>query len=147
VTGSCPECGAASPDAERSCAGRFKALLALDHSRHEPWGSRHGLAFAAYTLQHPGGATAELLDRCWLILFKVYVQGEDYRRVLGALNRRPDIGSADWGVPPPPPAPRGQYATTIADLDDFSPERYPALLDDWCRGVLAAWGASLRDGA
>jgi hypothetical protein len=140
VTASCPECGAANPDPERSCAGRFNALLALDHSRQEPWGSRHGLAFAAYSLQHAGGAAPELLDRCWLILYKVHVQGEDYRRVLGALRRRPNTGSADWGVPPRPPAPPGKYAVTIADLGDFDREHYPARLDDWCRAVLAAWG-------
>jgi hypothetical protein len=30
---------------------------------------------------------------------------------------------------------------TIADLGDFDREDYPARLDDWCRAVLAAWGA------
>lgn len=49
----CEECGATYASAEESCASRFDELLALDHSRTEPWGSRHGLAFAAYAAQHP----------------------------------------------------------------------------------------------
>lgn len=48
----CADCGAAWRDGEDSCAARFDRLLALDHSRREPWGSRHGIAFAVYALQH-----------------------------------------------------------------------------------------------
>src|SRR5712664_2891954 len=47
----CPQCGAVYPPPPTSCADQFAVLLALDHSRREPWGSRHGLAFAAYSLQ------------------------------------------------------------------------------------------------
>ena len=49
----CEECGAEYPEPADSCQARFDQLLALDHSRQEPWGSRHGLAFAAFALQHP----------------------------------------------------------------------------------------------
>ena len=49
----CDECGARYTEPGDSCQARFDQLLALDHSRQEPWGSRHGLAFAAFALQHP----------------------------------------------------------------------------------------------
>src|ERR1051326_7998235 len=49
----CVECGAEYESDEDSCVARFDRLLALDHSRQEPWGSRHGQAFAAFALQHP----------------------------------------------------------------------------------------------
>ncbi len=66
----CPECGAAYQAAGDSCGARFDALLALDHARREPWGSRHGLAFAAFALQHPA-AHAASLDRAWAALHRV----------------------------------------------------------------------------
>jgi len=46
----CPECGASYATEDDSCSARFERLLALDHSRQEPWGSRHGQAFAAFAL-------------------------------------------------------------------------------------------------
>jgi catechol 2,3-dioxygenase-like lactoylglutathione lyase family enzyme len=48
-------------------------LLALDHSRQEPWGSRHGVAFAAFALQHPA-RYATSLDPAWATLHRM--QGE-----------------------------------------------------------------------
>jgi hypothetical protein len=50
----CPECGATYSEEGDSCAARFDQLLALDHSRREPWGSRHGQAYAAFALQSWG---------------------------------------------------------------------------------------------
>ena len=50
---------------------RFELLLALDHSRAEPWGSRHGQAFAAFALQHPVRHAASL-DVAWELLYRVY---------------------------------------------------------------------------
>ena len=38
----CPECGAVYADPGDSCAVRFDALLALNHSRREPWGAATG---------------------------------------------------------------------------------------------------------
>ena len=48
----CPQCGGALASPDDSCASRFDTLLALDHSRQEPWGSRHASAFATFALQH-----------------------------------------------------------------------------------------------
>lgn len=46
----CEECGA--PTVEATCAELFDRLLALDHSRQQPWGSLHGEAVACYFAQH-----------------------------------------------------------------------------------------------
>jgi hypothetical protein len=138
----CTECGAVYTDPARSCAERFDTLLALDHSREEPWGSRHGLIFAAYQLQHSTLLEPAAIDRYWLILYRIYVHGDDPVRMFAALRGRPDIRTHDWDVPSakrPPAAVR--YAVTIADLGDFEAAGYPSAVDRWCRAVLAAWGA------
>lgn len=36
-----------------TCGELFDRLLALDHSRRQPWGPLHGQAVACYFLQHP----------------------------------------------------------------------------------------------
>jgi len=74
VGSQCPECGATYSEEGDSCAARFDQLLALDHSRREPWGSRHGQAFAAFALQHPVIHEASL-DRGWAALWRIYVAG------------------------------------------------------------------------
>jgi hypothetical protein len=117
-------------------------LLALDHSRREPWGSRHGLAFAVYALQHPLRFTEETLDQTWRILHRVYVAGDEPARVLGALAGRAPSVSANWDVPPRPPNPAGHPTITIADLGQFEPAEYAALLDAWCRATVAWWSAN-----
>lgn len=67
----CVECGAS---AGTSCAELFEHLLALDHSRKEPWGPLHGIVVACYRLQHPstvtGGSRHVLLD-----LIRAYREG------------------------------------------------------------------------
>src|SRR5262249_46316141 len=132
-------CGAIYADAEVTCASRFAELLALDHSRREPWGSRHGLAFAAYTLQHPEGVPLERLERSWLALYRVYVAGDESPRVFDAMLHRPPIRLEDWNVPPLPPAlDHVRYPVTLADLGDFAAATYATGLDRWCRAVVEA---------
>lgn len=138
----CPECGAAYEADGDSCATRFEALLALDHSRQEPWGSRHGQAFAAYVLQHPV-AHAPSLDRAWAALHRIYVQGEPPALVFGALVRERGAMPSGWRTPPRLPRPITMPAITVADLADFAAATYPERLDAWCRASLAAWGAVL----
>ena len=46
----CEDCGAPTNDA--TCAELFDRLLALDHSRQQPWGALHGEAVACYFAQH-----------------------------------------------------------------------------------------------
>jgi hypothetical protein len=138
----CPECGAVYDSEGDSCAARFDALLALDHSRREPWGSRHGQAFAAFALQHPV-AHATSLDRAWAALHRIYAAGEPPARVFGALVARRGAMPPEWRGPPRPPRAAALPTVTIADLADFAAASYPARLDAWCRASLVAWGAIL----
>ncbi len=135
----CLECGATYEDDGDDCPRRFHALLALDHSRTEPWGSRHGLAFSAFALQHPGRFPPDVAERAWILLYSVYVLGSDYQRVTAAL-RRLGRQSPDWDVPAlPSPRPAPPFAVTIADLGSFPAASYPEQLDRWCRAALAGW--------
>lgn len=144
----CPQCGAPSSGAPDACRRRFEELLALDHSRKEPWGSRHGLVFAAYALQHPADFPRQVLERSWLALFRVYVRGDDPSRVFAALrSRRPDA-AVEWDVPPLPAAPAAGIhpQRTIADLAPTDVAGYASRVDEWCRSALRSWGAVVPAG-
>jgi hypothetical protein len=145
AAGACPECGGIYPDPPQPCAERFDVLLALDHSRQEPWGSRHGITFSCYALQHPLQHPPEVLERSWLILHRLVVKRDDPAQLFAGLRRNKEIRPADWGVPPlpAPPAPGGPYQITIADLGDFMTPDYPALVDAWARGTYERWNASV----
>ena len=137
----CEGCGAKYLPGSDSCAARFEVLLGLDHSRTEPWGSRHGLAFSAYVLQHPHRFDRSVLERAWLLLFSVYVNGADRIRLAEALRR---LGKANpqWQTPPVPagqPPPR--FDVTIKDLGGFEAATYAGQLDQWCESALASWRA------
>jgi hypothetical protein len=138
---SCDQCGARyEPD--DGCRQRFELLLALDHSRQEPWGSRHGSAFAAFTLQHPVGQAREVLERCWLLLYRIWVAGDDPLAVTQAL-RQAQAGAPLHLTAPPLPlgaAERRNFPITIADLGDFGARDYPRLLEAWCRATLSTLG-------
>ena len=138
----CEQCGARYESLDDSCAERFSMLLAMDHSRTEPWGSRHGIAFAAYTLQHPEGTPRGALERCWVILYRIWIAGDDPDYVARKL-RQPDRGGrSSWDVPAMPAEallPR-RARVTIAELGEFDAETYPARLEDWCRATLESLG-------
>ncbi|SDD33193.1 hypothetical protein SAMN05428966_10439 [Massilia sp. PDC64] len=136
----CPECGATYAALDDHCAARFDVLLALDHSHREPWGSRHGQAFAAYALQHPATHAASL-DRAWLVLRQIYVSGMAPDRVFGALVAARGRIPPGWDVPARAARQVHAPAVTIADLGDFDAATYAGRLDDWCRAALASWGA------
>ena len=138
----CPECGAVYEINGDSCAARFDMLLALDHSRQEPWGSRHGQAFAVFALQHPTSYPASL-DRAWEVLYRIYVLGKPPAEVFGALVAARGAAPAALDVPPRSARPIGAPMVTIADLADFAAETYVERFDAWCRATLAAWGASV----
>jgi hypothetical protein len=141
----CAECGARFDDPSRSCAERFDVLLALDHSRTEPWGSRHGQAFAAYTLQHPSTQSAESLERCWMMLCRILVAQDDPADVIRGLRRAGARTPLGWTVTafPGRDALRAPFAVTIADLGDFAAHEYAERLDAWCAATLAAYGVEL----
>ena len=137
----CMECGAVYEAECDDCARRFDSLLALDHSRTEPWGSRHGLAFSVFALQHPSRFPPDVAERAWILLYSVYVQGNDYQRVTAAL-RRMGRQNPNWGVPPLSGHRPASFPVTIADLGSFPADRYPEDLDRWCKATVAAWRAA-----
>ena len=134
----CPECGATYTSDSDFCAERFNVLLALDHSRPEPWGSRHGQAFAAFVLQHPERFKRSV-DRAWATLQQIYVVGEEPERVVAALLSSPYALPAWWTVAPRSVQRHSAPSMTIADLGDFSATSYAERLDAWCLASLAAW--------
>jgi hypothetical protein len=129
----CPECGATYPDPDDSCRGRFDVLLALDHSRREPWGSRHGAAFAVFALQHPAEFPEASQAQALELLTRVYRGGEPLAAVVRELW---DRNSGARRVAEPPITAVGEFAVTIADLGDFDAGSYPEQLDAWCRATL-----------
>lgn len=140
VASACPECGAIYPGQTPSCTERFQALLALDHSRQGPWGSRHGIVFSCYHLQHPLQQPPEVLQRAWLVLHRLVAERDDPAHIFAGLRRSPHATPADWNAPPLPPVPEGgSYGVTIADLGDFMSPDFPALVDAWARATYHRW--------
>jgi hypothetical protein len=135
----CPDCGARYDDANDFCRARFDALLALDHSRREPWGSRHGLAFAAFALQHPS-AFAASLDRSWSALHAIFVVGHAQDYVFRTLVANKGAVPREWNTPARPSSPQAVPSCTIADLDDFAAATYPERIEHMCRAALVMWG-------
>ena len=141
----CQECGGRYDIADDDCFARFDRLLALDHSREEPWGSRHGLAFAAFALQHPlNPRFSPSLDAAWLALCSVYVIGKAPSFVFRALRSRDLQLSEHTGIPMRPGAPLAKPSVSICDLQGFEAATYAHRLDDWCRATLEAWGVTPR---
>jgi len=140
----CPQCGAIFADASKDCEGEFDKLLALDHSRVQPWGSRHGLAFSTFALQHPKGRSAAQLAACWIMLYRVWVKGDNRAKLAASMRSRQDMTPEEWGIPPVPPTPGAgaKYAVTIADLEGFDADTYPQKLESWGRATLALWLSS-----
>ena len=137
----CPQCGAMFADPARSCEERFDQLLALDHSLAQPWGSRHGLAFATFAMQHPKGRTAEQLAACWVMLYRVWLKGDNRAKLAAAMRSRQNTPPGEWDAPPLPavPAAGTRFAVTIADLGEFDADEYPRQLEAWGRATLSAW--------
>jgi len=140
----CTQCGAKFEGDERSCEEQFDRLLALDHSRVQPFGSRHGLAFSTFALQHPDGRDEAQLTACWIMLYRVWVKGDNRAKLAAAMRERRDTPTSEWDVPPlpAPPPPGTRYAVTIADFGEFDAETYVAKLEEWGRATLAAWMAA-----
>ena len=148
----CRQCGGNVPEGE-TCADRFNVLLALDHSRQEPWGSRHGLAFAAYTLQHSAGIGSNVLENSWLMLSRVFEHGDDRQVVVKGIratyrgrhettySRDNRISQEAWQASTLPvrKAPPNIFTVTIADLGEFPAHLYAAQLDAWCLATMNAW--------
>lgn len=137
----CDECGARYTEPEDSCQARFDQLLALDQSRQEPWGSRHGLAFAAFALQHPQRFSAATVAQARVLIERVIRDGEPLTRVVAEFRARPQTGvpALHAGVPT-------SFAVTIADLGAFDADAYPAALERWARAALGAPSTGAQPG-
>lgn len=131
----CPDCGARYAQPTDSCRDRFDALLALDHSHREPWGSRHALAFAAFAIQHPSGHSGATRAYARELLQRVAERGEPLSAVVADFRARQIKPSdlVDGASVPPTPT---QYAVTIADLGDFAAETYVPALEQWVAATL-----------
>ncbi|HKO16168.1 MAG TPA: DUF5946 family protein [Gemmatimonadaceae bacterium] len=134
----CAECGASYLHEGESCVTRFERLLALDHSRSEPWGSRHGQAFAAFALQHPA-RYGKSLDAAWTLLFRIYECKEPPTRVIASLRHPSARDHGGVGIPARPQHQAARPGVTIADLGEFAADVYPRQLDEWCQATLRAW--------
>jgi hypothetical protein len=109
----CAECGALTIDA--TCAQLFDRLLALDHSRQQPWGSLHGEAVACYFAQHRNAHRAP--------------------RDVAPLMARLEHFVAEEQPPEGPPT------ATIHDVavdGSFPAVGYRQRLRQWARSILAA---------
>lgn len=137
----CPQCGAIFADDSQTCEEQFDKLLALDHSHVQPWGSRHGLAFSTFALQHPQGRSDGQLTACWIMLYRVWVKGDNRAKLAAAMRERQNRPPAEWDVPPLPKVPPTgtRFAVTIADLGDFDADTYVRKIEDWGRATLQTW--------
>ncbi len=129
----CEECGAEYTEPADSCQARFDQLLALDHSRREPWGSRHGLAFAAFAVQHPTRFPAGSVSQSRELIERVAVAGEPLAHVVAEFRTR----RAPRSAAPLAPAARA-FSVTIADLGPFDAAAYPEALLRWARAAISA---------
>jgi hypothetical protein len=125
----CEECGARYAEGADSCARRFNLLLALDHSRKEPWGSRHGLAFAVFALQHPTRFPDATRPLSFELLTRVVENGERTDQVVQDVRER---GATVVALDVPPVPRRLPFPVTIADLGEFDASTYAVDLDRWC---------------
>ena len=99
---------------------------------------RHGIAFAAFVLQHPERHPGSV-DAAWDILYRVHCDNEPAAVVLDDRRRNPLAAPRTSRSQTPPTS----FSVTIVDLGDFASDTYPELLDSWCRSTLTAWGASI----
>lgn len=138
--GRCAECGARYPSGRVECVDHFNELLALDHSRTEPWGSRHGIAFSVFALQHPSQYPRNVRAGAWRMLQRVYVLGAD-RMVVAAEMRAVAGKLPPSDALPPLPADVAKarvFVVTIADVAPFAAAEYAVRLESWCRATIAA---------
>ena len=108
----CDECGA--PTNEVTCAELFDRLLALDHSRRQPWGSLHGEAVACYFAQHTNAPRAPRDVAPLMARLEAFVADEERRECT--------------------------QTTTIHDVavdGSFPAAGYQERLEQWARSILA----------
>ena len=138
----CPECGAHSAT---PCEELFHRLLALDHSRQEPWGPLHGATVACYLLQHPSALPQGGHDFP-LELLRVHVEnGAEASRRLTERSRRANshrVRDREQAAPASSPEAPAGFRFTIAETSEdggFPAEGHPERVRAWAESTLAAW--------
>ena len=149
--GDCSQCGAST--GLPSCTDLFERLLALDHSRHRPWGPLHGVAVSCFFLQHPDHQLAPVAgnDVSWAILH-AYLDGGNpaldalTARILRHAGDRERHGQVDLSAQTLPDGPRPTgFAVTIAHVavDGTFPARgYEDRVHTWCVNTVDTWEAT-----
>ena len=155
----CTECGAV---AAVPCRELFERLLALDHSRQEPWGPLHGVVVACYRLQHPAalpardrGPALDLIHQYErggldaLQRWAAHARRANSHRLTGGRDRpfgdtRPASTADGSRTRPDTDAATGDsYAVTIADVavdGTFPAAGHRRRVRSWARATLATWG-------
>lgn len=139
----CPECGAPA-----DCEELFQALLALDHSRREPWGPLHGVSVSCFVYQHPG-RLASGPPFAWTIMHAYLRDGRDGAdRVVSGFRRanshrhRGDAPSTDVSAPSgPPPARFGVTISDVAVDGAFPADGFAERVREWAAATVDAWTA------
>ncbi|WP_076970991.1 DUF5946 family protein [Streptomyces sparsogenes] len=144
----CPECGA--PMDPRSCDELFHALLALDHSRQEPWGPLHGVSVSCFLLQHPSRVPADDGAMAWALL-RAYLEGGlgEVNRLVGRARRgnshrvkgEPSRVSRDAALPHRD-ALRSRFSVTIKDVavdGTFPAVEFTQRVEAWAAATVEAW--------
>ena len=144
---SCAECGA--PMQPRSCDDLFHTLLALDHSRQEPWGPLHGVSVSCFLLQHHSRIPDD--DAMPWALVRGYLEGgldeieqlvENARRGNShRLNAGP-ARVAHAAASPRATAPPSHFAVTIEDValdGSFPAAGFAERVKDWSAATVDGW--------
>jgi hypothetical protein len=140
----CAQCGAVS---DTPCEELFQRLLALDHSRREPWGPLHGVAVACYRLQHPA-SLAEGAHTFPLELLRTHVAGgAEASRKLTERSRRANshrVRRREHTAPASSPDAPTRFAFTVAEVavdGSFPAGGHSERVRSWARATLTAWSA------
>lgn len=143
--GRCPECSGTW--ALGTCSDLFLRLLALDHSRRQPWGAYHGVSVATYLLQHPSLSAPALLPGQWSLLNVFVDDGIAAVQAFAAARVARNRGrSPQPGEPPPvgvdfdrPPV---AFPVTISDVSadgSFPAAGFEGRAASWARATVAGW--------
>jgi hypothetical protein len=134
----CPGCGApAEPD---SCDELFQVLLALDHSRQDPWGPLHGVSVSCFLLQHHGGSVEGVSPR--RAVLQAYLDGglEAVEHLTTRARRANRRGGVVFDLDPAhkDALPVGPFAVTIVDVahgGKFPADGFAERVRNWASAI------------
>ncbi|GHE90409.1 hypothetical protein GCM10017786_23360 [Amycolatopsis deserti] len=118
-------------------------MLALDHSRQEPWGPLHGVTVACFLLQHPSRLPAPDRGRAWAIVRGFVDGGLAAVADLTDAVRRANSHRARGALPilDVPPSVSGPFEVTIVDVAQdgtFPAAGFAARVRAWAQATLDA---------